>query len=687
VIPVTPGEGARDERRSLDGVSRWSYWAAAACGLLAALLIHGGAIDAARSALIDTDWQLDELFFVILAAGAGAMVANRVTDRLKHRSRALWADDLANRDPLTGLFNRRGLDEIARRSSVAEHARLLLLADFDGFKEVNDTHGHRTGDEVLRSFAERLAAVRGTLVELAAVRLGGDEFVLVASGEPDAICAAFSEQVLCPIRATAPDGSPFEVSVSAGLTRWLPDAPLETALDQADVAMYEAKRTGAGLCRFDRLSEVQLSSPRRLKRVFERELSVLPHRNAQICVAAVSLDRYYTAKRALGQDYAARLLRSLRQAMEEHKSGLLIERIAADTLGVLFAAEDIGQATAIVDLVVELCTRLEGPDGAVSAEVLTIGLAGPAPASALRETVERAQFALDEARRTGRKMVVFDLVEQERADQNISLMSEMRHALATDELELHYQPKMASRTGEIDSFEALARWRHPERGAISPAVFVPIAEASGDIEALTYWVIERAMKDWEALEAAGIARPIYVNVSAQLIGAPAFADRLLKMLDGLQGRIGIEITETAVLDNPTHALRHLRQIAAAGIHIAIDDYGVGLSSLSYLKQLPAAELKIDMSFITHLAESHRDPMIVRSTIDLAHGLGLRVTAEGVDKPEVLTLLKIMGCDMIQGYQIAAAMPVDQVKIFMRDHDSSAEHVADCAAQFLAMVSG
>lgn len=682
-----PSDEARREGSSTGSAARRNYWVAAACGLAAALLIQSGVVDAVRAALASSWWQLDELFLVILAAGAGALLAGRATDRQARRSKARWAEDLANRDPLTGLFNRRGLDEIARHPPAAEHARLLLLADFDDFKEVNDTHGHRTGDDVLRRFSERLGSGRGVLASLTAIRLGGDEFVLVASGEPDALCAAVAEQILCPIRAVAPDGSAFEVSVSAGLTRWLPDVSLDTALEQADVAMYEAKRSGSGLCRFDRLSEVQISSPRRLKRVFERELSVLPHRDAKICVAAVSLDRYYSAKRALGQDYAARLLRALRDALEQHGPNLLIERIAADTLGVLFAAEDAAQAAQVVGTVNDLCARIEAPDGSVGPEVLTIGLAGPAPAGSLRKTVEQAQFALDEARRSGRKQVVFDPVEQERADQNVNLMSDLRQAIATDQLELHYQPKMSSRTGEIDSFEALARWQHPERGAISPGMFVPVAEASGDVEALTYWVIERAVKDWETLAAAGIARPIYVNISAQLIGAPAFADRLLTMLSGLQDRIGIEITETAVLDNPTHALRHLRQIAAAGISIAIDDYGVGLSSLSYLKQLPAAELKIDMSFITHLAESHRDPMIVRSTIDLAHGLGLRVTAEGVDKPEVLTLLKIMGCDMIQGYQIAAAMPVEQVKVFMRDHDGSAEHVPDCAAQFLEMVSG
>jgi EAL domain-containing protein (putative c-di-GMP-specific phosphodiesterase class I)/GGDEF domain-containing protein len=539
---------------------------------------------------------------------------------------------------------------------------------------------------VLRAFADRVAAADGPLREVAGVRLGGDEFVLVISGDADTVSEAVTRQITGALETAGPNAEPVWVTMSAGLTPWPADMSLKVALEQADVAMYEAKRVGTRLCRFDHLSDELGSSPARLRRLFERELSGLEHSAAPIWVAALSLDRYYTAKRALGHGYAAQMVRGLREVLEEQQPGLLIERIAPDALAVLFAAETSSQANIVVETLTALCLRLQAPDGSVVAEQLTIGLAGPASAACVRETVEQAQVALDDARRSGRKQVLFDRVERDRADGNVRLMDDLRHAIATDGLEVHYQPKMTSRSGEIDSFEALVRWDHPLHGAISPGMFVPIAEACGEVEGLTYWVIERALRDWLRLDAVGIARPIYVNISAQLIGVPAFADRLLSMLDGADGRIGIEITETAVLDNPTLALRHLRQIAAAGISIAIDDYGVGLSSLSYLKQLPATELKIDMSFITHLADSHRDPMIVRSTIDLAHGLGLRVTAEGVDKPEVLSLLKIMGCDMIQGYQISAAVPVDHLILFMRDHDTSLDHVPECAAQLLKLIS-
>ncbi|MDB5662715.1 MAG: phosphodiesterase [Sphingomonas bacterium] len=666
-------------------------WTATLFIVAAIGLAHRDSLHGARAALQSAAWQLDECLFVLLVGALGCLLASQVKHRQVRREAARRADEqraaraLALHDPLTGLLNRRGLQEIAAEPDAGA-PRLLFLADLNEFKKVNDTHGHGVGDDVLRLFADRLRGLGGAL-GASGTRLGGDEFVFIASGDPDHIGEAVGRLIASPLRLNTADGLPVCVEVSAGMVQWQPGLSLDVVLHQADLAMYEAKRIGAGLCRFDGLPSNSSVRPAKHKRVFERQLAAARAPMAQICVAAVSLNRYHAAKRTLGEGFAARLFRSLREQLEAQAPALLIERLGPDSMGILFAADDIGQAMTVVETLGTLASQAQGLDGTVVEELLTVGVAGPAPASCLRETVEQAQFALDEARRTSRRHVVFDPREQHRAAQNVRLMTELRDAISGDRLALHYQPKMSCRTGEIDSFEALVRWPHAERGAISPGEFVPIAEASGDIEALTFWVIERALADWAHLDTLGMARPIYVNVSAQLVGAEGFAKRLLAMLAGQGERIGIEITETAVLSNPEHALTHLRQLANAGINIAIDDYGVGLSSLAYLKQLPATELKIDMMFITHLADSHRDPMIVRSTIDLAHGLGLRVTAEGVDKAEALTLLKIMGCDMIQGYHIAAAMPLPQLTTFMKNHDSSAEHVPDYAAQFLALVSG
>lgn len=249
-------------------------------------------------------------------------------------------------------------------------------------------------------------------------------------------------------------------------------------------------------------------------------------------------------------------------------------------------------------------------------------------------------------------------------DAAVARPSAFARALADDHLVLHYQPKMHARSGEIEGVEALIRWAHPERGLLAPDEFVPGCEINGDIRALTEWAMARAVRDQQSLARRGYDLPLYVNISAKLIGDPAFTERLLEIAAPRIARIGVEITETAMIEDPERGLENLRRMADAGLRIAIDDYGVGLSSLNYLKQLPAHELKIDRAFVSGLSRSHRDPLLVRSTIDLAHALGLQVTAEGVETPAALALLKVMGCDIVQGYLIARPMPLDDLIIWL-----------------------
>lgn len=254
------------------------------------------------------------------------------------------------------------------------------------------------------------------------------------------------------------------------------------------------------------------------------------------------------------------------------------------------------------------------------------------------------------------------------------LISALRKAIARDKLHLCYQPKLRSRTDEIDAVEALVRWNHPREGLIPPNRFVPLAEESGDIRALTEWVIRRAIADRAHFLEKGRPLTIHINLSGRLVADSSFAEWALEMLGALDGCIGLEITETGVIDDPEIALANLRAFAAAGIPIAIDDYGSGLSSLAYLKELPANELKIDKAFISKLASSNRDPLLVRSTIDLAHALEMQVTAEGVESAGALALLRVMGCDVIQGYLISHPLPRDELLAFLDNWDKGADLV-------------
>jgi EAL domain-containing protein (putative c-di-GMP-specific phosphodiesterase class I) len=239
-------------------------------------------------------------------------------------------------------------------------------------------------------------------------------------------------------------------------------------------------------------------------------------------------------------------------------------------------------------------------------------------------------------------------------------------AVRAGELQLHYQPKLDCRTSKVCGAEALSRWTLPDGTRLQPEEFVTKAETVGGIADLTLWGVERTLEDSGKLADGALGGPIFVNLSGKLI-TPEFAVRLIDLVGDQTRRIGFEITETAVLENPEKALECLFALRDAGLALAIDDYGAGLSSLSYLKQIPASELKIDRKFIQGMIRSNRDPLIVRSTIDLCHGLGMTVTAEGVEDAMTASLLGVMGCDTIQGYFVSAAVPIDELLRFVEEH--------------------
>lgn len=251
-------------------------------------------------------------------------------------------------------------------------------------------------------------------------------------------------------------------------------------------------------------------------------------------------------------------------------------------------------------------------------------------------------------------------------DSDIDFARRLMNALKTNEATLHYQPKLDVREARFHSAEALFRWSPAGSDPVTISELIKISERLGFIEDLTLWSLERATTDQLLLLDHGIELKTFVNLSGQLLSDSEFTLRAIDILKSASGRIGLEITETSVIGNQKRALANLELYSAAGAEIAIDDYGTGLSSLRYLKRIPAQELKVDREFIMDLTNSHRDPMIVRSTIDLAHALGLRVTAEGVDDPTKMALLKVMGCDLLQGFHIARPMPLTDLIDFMHD---------------------
>lgn len=286
--------------------------------------------------------------------------------------------------------------------------------------------------------------------------------------------------------------------------------------------------------------------------------------------------------------------------------------------------------------------------------------------------VERATAALNSARASDSHGVVYDEAGQGTPENNLALMSEMRDAIAAGDIVLHYQPKMSTADGLIRSVEALCRWRHADRGYLSPDLFISIAEDTGQIRVLTEWSIAQALADHATLRLGGQDLVIALNISGRLLADQAFQAKVLDMVGTSGHALCFEITETAVIQQPGLAKQALAAFRAAGIKISIDDYGSGLSSLSYLKMLNADELKIDRSLVVDALDNQRDRLILKSTVDLAHGLGMSVVAEGVETEELTLCLTLLGCDVIQGYWVSRPLSMLALQDFLKQPKTTDE---------------
>jgi len=249
----------------------------------------------------------------------------------------------------------------------------------------------------------------------------------------------------------------------------------------------------------------------------------------------------------------------------------------------------------------------------------------------------------------------------------ISLMGELDDALSAGQLEVFYQPKYNLREERITSVEALVRWRHPQRGFIGPDLFIPLAEKANRIEAMTLFVLQRVIEDLAAWRSMHPEVTAAVNISANLLSDASFNAAVEECLraSGVPGAsLVFEVTESATMSDPESAITALRHYRDLGIAVSMDDYGTGQSTLTYLRQLPLNELKIDRSFVQHAHINSNDAVLVRSTIELAHNLGLKVVAEGVEDGDCLTFLRACGCDLIQGYLISRPIPLAALRALL-----------------------
>ena len=388
---------------------------------------------------------------------------------------------------------------------------------------------------------------------------------------------------------------------------------------------------------------------------------------ATLAVLMLDLDRFKHVNDVLGYALGDRLLLAVAVRLQQAlRPGDLVARLGGDEFALLLRAADAALAEQVAQ---RITAQFEAPltldDQRVDMSA-GIGIAcWPQHAADVDTLLSRAEVAMYAAKRRTASAQVYDPAVDTASAQTLSLLSELRHAVDAGELRLFLQPKVLLGSGRASAAEALVRWQHPVRGLVPPMEFIPFAEQTGFIRQLTLWMMEAVACQQATLAALGVQR-VSVNLSTRDLMDPELPAKLAAILrrhKAVADGFCLEITESAIMDDPQRAQATLHRLAEAGFKLSIDDFGTGYSSLAYLKRLPVNELKIDRSFVMAMETDPDDAKIVRSTIDLAHNLGLTVVAEGVEDVQALRLLAELDCDQAQGYHMSRPLPAADMAAF------------------------
>ena len=392
-------------------------------------------------------------------------------------------------------------------------------------------------------------------------------------------------------------------------------------------------------------------------------------RTGAVTVCVARIEGYADLLSALGADETSELIGKVAGRLVFATSAARVYR--TDEAGLAWIEPEEGRLEERFDAIDSV---MRAPFAAGrSVEVRTHFGAARGQGSQARQLCADAGLAALHAAERGNRWQLFTASDSEQASWRVSLLAELDSALARGELWNAYQPKLDLRSGRIRAVEALVRWDHPERGTLAPDSFIPLIEQHGRAADLTLHVMAQALADAAAWREDGKPLGVAVNVSATLLQDHVFLHRLEQLLqasDFPADQVTLEVTESAAMADPEGAVVALEGWRKLGVGVSIDDYGTGQSSLSYLQKMPATELKIDRSFIAAMADGARDQILVRSTIAMAHQLGLVVVAEGVEDELCLELLREMGCDQAQGYGISRPVAADAVADFANAYSSA-----------------
>jgi diguanylate cyclase (GGDEF)-like protein len=391
----------------------------------------------------------------------------------------------------------------------------------------------------------------------------------------------------------------------------------------------------------------------------------------------MDLDRFKYVNDTLGHHIGDLLLVEVSRRLQASllRESDTVARLGGDEFAVLLPSDDADTAQHVARRMMYALERPITVEGQLVDVSASIGIVTcPLNGSDMHTLMRRADVAMYSAKRVNAGFAFYDVRHDTHTTERLSLMSELRQAVEQNELTLYYQPKVDLVSGSVKYVEALVRWEHSLKGLIPPDRFIPFAEQTGYIKTISRWVVDRALAQCAQWHARGIELDVSINISARdLVGAELAGtfSTLLARYRMSPRWVWVEITESAVMDDPVNALDTLERLHALGIRLSIDDFGTGYSSLSYLKRMPVEEIKIDKSFVMGMVDDKNDETIVRSTIDLAHNMGLKVVAEGVESEAVLMHLKRLKCDLAQGYHLSRPLPPAELEVWLENWQADA----------------
>lgn len=400
-----------------------------------------------------------------------------------------------------------------------------------------------------------------------------------------------------------------------------------------------------------------------------RDITDADRNDSEIAILLIDIDSFKDINDTLGHDFGDNMLNKIaRRFNNKIKNNETLARLGGDEFVVVLPGHNKAQAVERAELLLDsLKDAFNIEDNNIIIDACVGVAVYPDNGRTIGNLLSHADFAMYEAKSSNVSICVYNPDNDHLAQGHLALVADVRRALDEKEFELHYQPKINTETGQLIAAEALGRWNCEGRGNVPPNIFIQVLEQNGLIDEYTYWAIETALEQAKKWRCESSALRIAVNLSPQTLMHPGFKeeiDRIIKnKKDG--ALLTFEITENLFLSEFDRLAEVLEYICSLGVELSIDDYGTGYSSLSRLRRLPVSEIKIDQSFIKDMVDNKDDEVVVHSTIELAHNLGLIVVAEGVETQKALDLLSNLGCDVVQGFLISKPLSMDEFNEFVK----------------------